>query len=87
VRLGPPTVDASRLYAMPVTTGHPSWVGALAGVAPGLAVYHVTEQALKAEIGSAGYDEHVAFMAMAMDVDAIGRAVRDVREGQGTPSR
>ena len=81
--LGTPTADASRLYAMTVTTGDPSWAGALAGVALGLPVYHVTEEALKAEIGPPEYDEHVALMAMAMDVEAIGRAVRDVREGQG----
>jgi betaine reductase len=82
VLLGTPTADASRLYAMTVTTGDPSWAGALAGVPLGLSVYHVTEEALKAEIGAAEYDEHVALMAMAMDVEAIGRAVRDVREAR-----
>ena len=30
VLLGTPTEDASRLYAMTVTTGDPSWAGALA---------------------------------------------------------
>jgi len=33
VLLGTPTEDASRLYAMTVTTGDPSWAGALAGYA------------------------------------------------------
>jgi len=64
---------------MTVTTGDPSWAGARAGVPLGLSVYHVIEEALRAEIGAAEYDEHVAPMAMAMDVEAIGRAVRDVR--------
>ena len=82
VLLGTPTADASRLYAMTVTTGDPSWAGALAGVPLGLSVYHVTEEALKAEIGADEYEEHVALMAMAMDVEAIGRAVRDVREAR-----
>ena len=36
VLLGTPTEDASRLYAMTVTSGDPSWAGALAGVALGL---------------------------------------------------
>jgi hypothetical protein len=66
VLLGTPTEDASRLYAMTVTTGDPSWAGALAGVALDLP----------------DYDEHLALMAMAMDVDAIGEAVRGVREGE-----
>ena len=83
VLLGTPTEDASRLYAMTVTTGDPSWAGALAGVALGLPVYHVTEGAVKAEIAPADYDEHLALMAMAMDVDAIAAAVRAVREGLG----
>ena len=83
VLLGTPTEDASRLYAMTVTSGDPSWAGALAGVALELPVYHVTEAAVKAEIVPADYDEHLALMAMAMDVDAIGAAVRAVREGQG----
>ena len=38
---------------------------------------------MKAAIAAADYDEHLALMAMAMDVDAIGAAVRSVREGQG----
>jgi betaine reductase len=83
VLLGTPTEDASRLYAMTVTTGDPSWAGALAGVALQLPVYHVTEDAVKAAIALGDYDEHLALMAMAMDVDAIVAAVRAVREGQG----
>jgi len=85
VLLGTPTEDASRLYAMTVTTGDPSWAGALAGVALRLPVYHVTEDAVKAEIAPADYDEHLALMAMAMDLDAIARAVRSVREDQAPP--
>jgi betaine reductase len=81
VLLGTPTEDASRLYAMTVTAGDPSWAGALAGVALGLPVYHVTEDAVRADIAPADYEEHLALMAMAMDVDAIGQAVRGVREG------
>ena len=80
--LGTPTADASRLYAMTVTTGDPSWAGALAGIALGLPVYHVTEDVVKAAIDPAEYEEHLALMAMAMDVDDIGRAVRDVREAE-----
>lgn len=82
VLLGTPTEDASRLYAMTVTAGDPSWAGALAGVALGLPVYHVTEDAVRVDIAPADYEEHLALMAMAMDVDAIGQAVRGVREGR-----
>ena len=43
----------------------------------------VLKEAVKAEIAPSDYDEHLALMAMAMDVDAIGEAVRGVREGEG----
>jgi betaine reductase len=52
-------------------------------VALDLPVYHVAEEALKTQLAPADYEEHVALMAMAMDVDAIALAVRSVREGQG----
>ena len=81
VLLGTPTEDASRLYAMTVTSGDPSWAGALAGIALGLPVYHIAESSVPERIAEADYDEHVALMAMAMDVGAIERAVRGVREG------
>ena len=48
--LGTPNAESSRLYAMTVTEGDPSWAGALAGVALGLPVYHVLEEAVKAYI-------------------------------------
>ena len=82
VLLGTPTEDASRLYAMTVTSGDPSWAGALAGVALGLPVYHVTEKPVTADIAPEDYAEHLALMALAMDVDAIGNAVREVRDSQ-----
>jgi glycine/sarcosine/betaine reductase complex component A len=83
VLLGTPTEDASRLYAMTVTSGDPSWAGALAGVSLGLPVYHIAEPSVRERLAAPDYDEHVALMAMAMDVDAIARAVRDVREASG----
>lgn len=82
VLLGTPTEDASRLYAMTVTGGDPSWAGALAGVALGLPVYHITEDAVRAQIAPAEYEEHVALMTMVMDAAAIGRAVESVRAGR-----
>jgi hypothetical protein len=45
-------------------------------------VYHVTEPEVKAEVAPEVYDEHVALMAMVLDVDDIIDAVREVRNGQ-----
>jgi hypothetical protein len=65
-----------------VKEGDPSWAGALAGAQLGLPVYHVTEPEVKAEVAPEVYDEHVALMAMVLDVDDIIDAVREVRNGQ-----
>jgi glycine reductase len=82
VLLGTPNAESSRLYALTVKEGDPSWAGALAGTQLGLAVYHITEPEVKAAIPPETYDEHVALMAMVLDVDDIVTAVRDVRNGQ-----
>jgi glycine/sarcosine/betaine reductase complex component A len=81
VLLGTPTAESSRLYALSVTSGDPSWAGALAGVALGLPVYHITEADVKAQIPPAAWQEHVALMELAVDAVPIGAAVRAVREG------
>jgi len=89
VLLGTPTPDSSRLYALTVKAGDPSWAGPLAGVALGLAVYHVTEEPVRSLIAPADWEEHVALMAMALDTEALGRAVRQPAAGisGGTPGR
>jgi betaine reductase len=85
VLLGTPNAESSRLYAMTVTEGDPSWAGALAGVALGLPVYHVLEEAVKAQIAPEVYEEHVALMEMVLEVGDIAQAVQEVRAhaGQG----
>lgn len=82
VLLGTPNAESSRLYALTVKEGDPSWAGALAGTQLGLSVYHITEPEVKAAIPADIYDEHVALMAMVLDVDDIAMAVREVRDGQ-----
>jgi len=82
VLLGTPNAESSRLYALTVKAGDPSWAGALAGTPLGLAVYHIIEPDVKAAIPAEIYDEHVALMAMVLDVDDIVSAVREVRTAQ-----
>jgi glycine reductase len=82
VLLGTPNAESSRLYALTVKEGDPSWAGALAGAQLGLSVYHITEPEVKAAIPPEIYDEHVALMAMVLDTDDIGAAVREVRNDQ-----
>jgi betaine reductase len=80
VLLGTPTAESSRLYALTVTEGDPSWAGVLAGTSLGLPVFHVTEDDVKAHVAPEVYEEHVALMEIALEVDEIRKAVREVRE-------
>lgn len=79
VLLGTPNAESSRLYALTVTEGDPSWAGALAGTALGLPVYHVTEEAVKSQVAPEIYEEHVTLMEMVLEVDAIAQVVQEVR--------
>ncbi len=83
VLLGTPNAESSRLYAMTVTEGDPSWAGALAGVALGLPVYHITEADIKGQIAAHAYDEHIALMEVVLEVDDIAKAVQEVRATTG----
>jgi glycine/sarcosine/betaine reductase complex component A len=82
VVLGTPNAESSRLYALTVKEGDPSWAGALAGAQLGLPVYHITEPEVKAEVLPEVYDEQVGLMTMVLDVDGIVNAVREVRNGE-----
>lgn len=85
VLLGTPNAESSRLYALTVTEGDPSWAGALAGTALGLPVYHVIEAIIKNQVAPEVYEEHVALMEMVLEVGDIADAVQQVRAS--TPSQ
>jgi betaine reductase len=87
VLLGTPNAESSRLYALTVTEGDPSWAGALAGVTLNLPVYHITEEPVKAQIAPETYEEHVALMEVVLDVESIAKAVQDVRTSAGQAAR
>ena len=79
VLLGTPNAESSRLYALTVTEGDPSWAGALAGVALGLPVYHVLEEPVKSQVAPEVYEEQVALMEMVLETDEITHAVQAFR--------
>jgi glycine reductase len=83
VLLGTPNAESSRLYALTVTEGDPSWAGALAGIPLGLPVYHITEADIKKQIAPQVYDEHIALMEVVLEIDDIARAVQEVRATTG----
>lgn len=80
VILGSAEAEAAGLAAETVSNGDPTYAGPLAGVSLGLAVYHIFEPEVKAEIDPAVYDKEVGMMEMVLDVDAISNEVKSVRE-------
>ena len=83
VLLGTPNAESTRLYALTVTEGDPSWAGPLAGTALGLPVYHVIEETVKSQVASEVYEEHIALMEVVLEVDEIAKAVQEVRSTTG----
>lgn len=80
VLLGGSEAEASGLSAETVTAGDPTYAGPLAGVDLGLLVYHVLEPEAKEQFDAAVYDEQCSMMEMVLDVDAIVKEVKNVRE-------
>ncbi len=80
VLLGTPTPDSTRLYALTVTQGDPSWAGPLAGVALKLPVYHVLEPEIRDQIPPEVREQHLAGPEMVLEMAAIVEAARAVRE-------
>ena len=80
VLLGAAEGEAAGLAAETVTLGDPTFAGPLAGVQLGLAVYHICEPEVKAEIDPAVYDEQISMMEMVLDVDDICNEMNAIRE-------
>ena len=82
--LGTPTADSSKLFAMTVTEGDPTWAGPLAGAGRGVPAYHVIEETIKSQIDADTYEEEVGLMEMTLeDPEGILKAVAGVRESNG----
>lgn len=80
VVIGGAEAEASGLSAETVAAGDPTYAGPLAGVALGLAVYHIVEPEIKEACDAAVYDEQCGMMEMVLDVDAITAEVKNVRD-------
>ena len=83
VILGTPTPDSSKLYAITVTEGDPTWAGPLAGAALNLPVYHITEAEIKSQIDEDVYESEVGLAEMTLDTEDIVAAVAEVRNNGG----
>ena len=80
VLLGAAEGEAAGLAAETVTLGDPTYAGPLAGVSLGLAVYHICEPEIKAEVDEAVYEEQIRMLDMGLDVEDIMRERNAIRE-------
>ncbi len=76
VLLGAPDPEAAEISAETVILGDPAYAGALAGAQLGLEVYHVLDDAVKAEVPEDVWEEQIGLMADVLDADALVAAVR-----------
>lgn len=81
VLLGAPDAESAELTALTVTSGDPTFAGPLAGVQLGLPTYHMVEDEVASVADVDAYQEHVAFMRDALDVQAISTAMQRIRQG------
>jgi len=80
VLLGSSDADGAGFYAETVTGGDPTFAGPLAGVSLGLPVYHVFDEAIRAEADPSVWEEQIAMMEMVLDPAKLAGSVARVRE-------
>jgi glycine/sarcosine/betaine reductase complex component A len=80
VLLGAPDPESAEIAAETVVVGDPSFAGPLAGAQLGLAVFHILEPTIRDQIPRAVWDEQIGVMSDVLDADALGAAVRTMRE-------
>jgi glycine/sarcosine/betaine reductase complex component A len=83
VLLGTPNASSTRMVALTLTQGDPSYAGPLAGVPLGLPVYHILEEEVKAAIAPEVYEEEIGPLEFVLDKPGIAEALRQTRAGGG----
>jgi len=83
VVLGSSDAEGAGIYAETVTAGDPTFAGPLAGVALGLPVYHIFEEAVRAEADPAEWENQISMMEMVLDTAALAKSVADMRGQHG----
>jgi len=79
VVLGGADPEGLEITAETVKVGDPSYAGPLAGVQLGLPVYHILEPEVKKEIPQDVYQEKVGIMEMVVDMNAIAKVFKKIR--------
>lgn len=79
VLIGAPDPEAAEITAETVVAGDPAFAGALAGIQLGLAVYHILDEEIKAEVPEDVWEDQIGVMADVLEADALVAAVISMR--------
>ena len=79
VLIGAPDPEAAEITAETVVSGDPAFAGALAGTQLGLAVYHVLDDDVKAEVPDDVWEDQIGVMADVLEAEALVAAVVSMR--------
>jgi len=79
VLIGAPDPEAAEITAETVVSGDPAFAGALAGTQLGLAVYHVLDDEVKAEVPEDVWEDQIGVMAEVLEAEALVAAVVSMR--------
>lgn len=79
VLIGAPDPEAAEITAETVVSGDPAFAGALAGTQLGLAVYHVLDDDVKAEVPDDVWEDQIGVMADVLEAEALVAAVTSMR--------
>jgi glycine reductase len=80
VLLGAPDPEAAEIAAETVVLGDPAYAGALAGVQLGLDVYHVLDDAVRADVPDDVWEDQIGVMADILETSELSSAVATMRE-------
>ncbi len=86
VLLGTPNPESTRLFALTLTEGDPTWAGPLAGVRLGLPVFHITESEIRSQIPPDVYENQVGLAETVLDGPAIARTLEELRQAAHRPA-
>ena len=80
--LGTPNPASTRMVAMTLRDGDPSYAGPLAGIPLGLPVYHILEEQVRQRIDPEVYEHEVGPMEFVLDSAGITNALDFVRQAR-----
>ena len=84
VLLGAPDPESAEIAAETVVVGDPSYAGVLAGAQLGLAVYHILEDEIRADVPDDVWEAQIGVMADVLEADALAASVAAMRaQGSG----